>query len=71
MPDYNNTYKIKTIFEEHWYKLKGGLSGIYEESHWKAIEEAVEKMLGCGDISRGYINYRCINCGEDKKIGFS
>jgi hypothetical protein len=36
-----------------------------------SIEEAVEKMLGCGDPSRGHAEYRCFRCGEKRVVAFS
>lgn len=39
---------------------------------WKSIEEAVEKMLKCGNVENGYALYRCNVCGEGYlQVGFT
>jgi len=31
----------------------------------------VAKMLGCGDVSKGFATYLCLDCGATKRVGFS
>lgn len=59
------------IFAEHW----GGFVENYIQStgelpppHW---EENVSRMLTCGDISEGYYEYQCQDCGATRKVGFT
>lgn len=60
--------KLKEIFRTHWECFQERFcryrSGRYDE--------AVQKMLGCGDPKNGYATYVCGNCGGDwKKVPFS
>jgi len=34
------------------------------------VIEEVEKMINCGDIKKGYLEFSCNECGESKKVGF-
>jgi len=58
-------------FAEHW----AGFVAAYEAEHGRAVPEHwetnVRKMLGCGDIRRGYYEYACPHCGQTRKIGFT
>lgn len=62
---------IKSIFRDHWKPAKQALSRRYEQSHWRSIVEAVEKMLVCRDSSNGYAEYICTKCGHRKKVPFT
>lgn len=35
------------------------------------IYESVEKAIYCGDTSKDYAQYVCLNCGNTHKVGFS
>ena len=60
--------KLKEIFRTHWECFKETFSR-YRSGRY---DEAVEKMLGCGDPKNGYATYVCGNCGGDwKKVPFS
>jgi len=60
--------KLKEIFRTHWESFKETFSR-YRSGRY---DEAVEKMLGCGDPKNGYATYVCSNCGGDwKKVPFS
>jgi len=55
------------IFRDHWERFRE-LHPEYVSDH---VEENVEKMMGCGLISNGYFEYRCLGCGEKKVVGFT
>jgi hypothetical protein len=60
--------RLKEIFRTHWGSFKETFSR-YRSGRY---DEAVEKMLGCGDPKNGYATYVCSNCGSDwKKVPFS
>ena len=61
--------KFKEIFRSHWESFKGTYSRYRAAARY---EEAVQKMLGCGDPSNGYATYVYSGCGGDrKKVPFS
>lgn len=59
--------KIKLILKDHWetflkkykYKIRNN------------VKVEVEKVLNCRNIKNGYIEFKCGNCGESKKVGFT
>ena len=55
--------EFKEIFQDHWVNFKQNHSA-YNDAHY---DLAIEKMLGCGDSSNGYTEYRCTTCGLDKR----
>lgn len=60
--------KFKEIFRTHWESFKETFSRFRDSRY----NEAVEKMLGCGDPGNGYAIYVCSRCGGDhKKVPFS
>lgn len=64
--------KIRDIFKDHWEDFWRVYRKKFPKKQHKAIEEAVKKMLECGDISKGYYHYKCVNCGKgETKVGFS
>lgn len=62
---------IRSIFRDHWQTAKEQFSTGYSEYTWESIVEAVEKMLGCGDPSKGYAEYICPRCHKKKKVPFT
>jgi hypothetical protein len=56
---------------------------VKDKNNWAAYQAAykgqvtphqiaeVEKMLGCGDLAKGYATYICLNCGETQRVCFS
>ena len=59
---------FKKIFEEHWEGFKQKNPG-YDNEHYN---QAVEKMLGCGDANNGYVEYICTTCGLDfRRVPFT
>lgn len=65
--DKRNNHVIRKIFSDHWKS--------FLEKHKNQIRDVVvqevEKMLRCMNIEYGYTEYRCVKCGETKKVGFS
>ena len=59
---------FKQIFLDHWESFKQSYPAYNDERY----DESVQRMLGCGDDSNGYIEYICTFCGADKRrIAFS
>ena len=60
--------EFKKIFEDHWERFKQKhpvYNGVF-------YDQAVEKMLGCGDAKNGYTEYRCTTCGVDiRRVPFT
>jgi|LFRM01.1.fsa_nt_gb ribosomal protein S27E len=65
--------KVSQILKEHWAEFKKTKLHRVPEDMRKSVVEAVEKALGCGDISKGYTKYKCIECdsGHEVIIGHS
>lgn len=57
---------LKTIFKNHWSEFVE----LYGHRIRKNVYSEVEKMLNCGSIENGYIEFKCEACGESKKVGF-
>ena len=61
-----NTFK--QIFDDHWDAFK--------QTHPKFdspdYNDTIQKMLDCGDPDKmGFVQYRCCNCGETRRIAFT
>jgi hypothetical protein len=59
------------IFTEHWERFVAAYQTEHQRpipAHW---ESNVRKMLGCGDIRRGYYEYFCEHCQQSRKVGFT
>ena len=62
----NSTFK--QIFQDHWLEFKA----VYPRFDTPDYNEAVQKMLDCGDPEKmGFVQYRCMSCGETRRIAFS
>lgn len=60
--------KLKEIFKKFWEPFKKKFPR-YQDARY---DEAVKKMLGCGDPENGFSTYICSRCGgEEKKVPFS
>lgn len=57
---------IKRIFKEHW----NDFIVLYSDKIRKTIFREVEKMLECGSLEKGFIEFKCEACGETKRVGF-
>lgn len=58
---------FKQIFRDHWEGFRDQNPG-YEGEYY---DKVIKKMLGCGDPVNGFMAYRCLHCGELKKVPFS
>ncbi len=59
---------FKQIFRDHWPQFKTA----YPRFDTPLYNEAVQKMLDCGDPERmGFVQYRCMACGHTRRIAFS
>lgn len=58
---------FKRIFCEHWEGFRGQ-NPRYAGDYYDGV---IRKMLGCGDAANGFMAYRCLHCGEMKRVPFS
>ncbi len=59
---------FKQIFRDHWETFKAK----YPRFDTPDYHVAVQKMLACGDPEKmGYAQYRCLYCGEKRRIAFT
>lgn len=59
---------FKQIFVDHWDAFKRAYPR-YDTPH---IDDVVQKMLACGDPEKmGFVQYRCTNCGQTRRIAFT
>jgi len=65
-PDYNKNV-FKQIFVDYWAEFQKRYSR-YKTEYYDVV---IEKMLGCRDPENGFMAYRCLWCGEIKKVPFS
>ena len=56
---------INIILENHFEKFKQyKLPSIKSKEMRQHIINVIEKALNCGNIERGYIKHKCLNCDE-------
>jgi len=61
-----NTFK--QIFYDHWDAFKK----LHPRFDNPDYNETIQKMLDCGDPDKmGFVQYRCCNCGETRRIAFT
>ena len=61
-----NTFK--QIFYDRWDEFKQ----THPRFDCPDYNDTIEKMLGCGDPDKmGYVQYRCCQCGEVRRIAFT
>jgi len=58
---------LRYIFRDNWEDFKKK----YPKYDIPEYDEAVKKMLGCGNRENGYATYRCMHCGEQVVVAFS
>jgi len=58
---------FKQIFIDYWAEFQK-MDPEYQTEYYDTV---IKKMLGCGDPENGFVSYRCLQCGEVKKIPFS
>jgi hypothetical protein len=57
--------RFKQIFADGWEDFKR------KHPRYQAVDEVVQKMLGCGDPAHGYAVYVCPDCQERRVVAFS
>ncbi len=55
---------FKQIFRDGWAAFKA------RHPRYEAVDEVVQKMLGCGAFANGYAVYICPDCFAEKKVPF-
>ena len=59
---------FKRIFQEHWEDFKT----VYPRYDSPDYNTTVQKMLDCGNPEKmGFVQYRCLSCGETRRIAFT
>lgn len=58
-------YSIKQIFKDNWYSFLNTSPNIRN-----VVLDEVDKMLSCGDMSKGFAVYGCEHCGKFKVVPF-
>lgn len=59
---------FKQIFADHWDPFKAEYSR-FDAPYYDSV---VQKMLDCGDPKKmGFVQYRCLRCGETRRIAFT
>lgn len=58
---------VRQIFSDHW--------DAFSEEYGKNIREVVfhevRKMIQCGSLENGFLEFKCNECGEIKRVGFT
>src|SRR6266545_4119007 len=57
--------RFKQIFADGWEEFKR------KHPRYAAVDEVVQKMLGCGDPANGHAVYLCPECQERCVVAFS
>lgn len=57
---------IKKIFKDNW----GVFSDLNKGRIRKNVYTEVKRMISCGSLEAGYIEFKCVACGTIKKVGF-
>lgn len=57
--------RFKQIFADGWEAFKRN------HPRYEAVDEVVQKMLGCGDPAKGHAVYLCPDCQERRVVAFS
>lgn len=59
---------FKQIFRDHWDAFMSACPR-YNTPYYDSV---IRKMLDCGDPKKmGFVQYRCLNCGETRRIAFT
>ena len=66
--DGKTKFKIKDIFNDHWYSF---LEDNPNLNIRPVVHEEVEKMMGCGSLSNGYAIYTCDHCNNYLYVPFT
>lgn len=54
--------KVTQILSDHWIEFENANLHRVSRDMCESAVEAVHKALSCGDIKKGYTNFRCIKC---------
>ncbi len=57
---------IKQIFIDHWDEFSKEHNNIRE-----VVFHEVSKMIQCGSLENGFLEFKCETCGEVKRVGFT
>lgn len=66
--DCKSKFKIKDIFNDHWYSFLEDNPNLEIRP---VVHSEVEKMMGCGSLSNGYAVYSCENCNNYLFVPFT
>lgn len=58
---------IKNIFRDNWTAF----SKLYSARIRKVIFNEIDKILSCGHLKKGYVEFECPDCKRNIKVGFS
>ena len=58
---------IKQIFIDHW----DDFTKKYGKNIRESVFHEVKKMMQCGSLENGFLEFKCDTCGETKKVGFT
>ncbi|SQA14714.1 Putative transposase [Streptobacillus moniliformis] len=64
-----NSNKIKSIFSK--YILTNSINSIkpyFDKKHIEHINHSIHNFLNCGNLSKGFISYRCSSCNFQHKM---
>jgi hypothetical protein len=62
---HSSNNRFKQIFADGWEEFKRN------HPRYEAVDEVVQKMLGCGDPANGHAVYLCPACQERRVVAFS
>lgn len=57
----------KKIFSDHWSTFTKINTGSIRE----VVYSEVKKMMNCGSLDNGYVEFKCGACGEVRRVGFT
>lgn len=62
---------VKQIFKDHWSDFRKYKWTTIPVEMQASVEEAVTKMLGCGEPKNGYVKFMCTDCGQEIIVGMT
>ena len=70
LPIHRNKYSIKSIFANYWNEFVN-MANAKNKHIRPAIMFAVDKLIHCKDLSKGYLFFECPKCNNFYVTGFS
>lgn len=70
LPIHRNKYSIKSIFTNYWNEFVN-MANAKNKHIRPAIMSAVDKLIHCKDLSKGYLFFECPKCNNFYITGFS